>query len=384
MKGVALIGTGAIAAIHTDAYAQFADRCRIRTLCDIYPEKADAFARDKGLHDVDILSDYKQAIDRSDIDLVSVCLPPSSHAEVTIFALRAGKNVLVEKPMAPSLAECDAMLVAAEESGRKLSVVSQNRFRTPMLRLKGLIDSGAAGKILHTTVNSFWWRGQSYYDLWWRGTWEKEGGGCTLNHAVHHADLLLWMLGSPEKVYAYFANLNHANSETEDFSTALFVYADGSVSQLNASLIHHGEEQEMIMQAEKARFSVPWKVTASTSLENGFPQNDPKTEEHLFKLYESVPASAHEGHTAQIDNVLSTLESDVELLVDGNAGRRTLELILGIYKSAHSRSMVDLPLDESDPFYRSETMMAVVPHFHEKSISKSNFKTTPITLGRKL
>lgn len=118
---------------------------------------------------------------RDDVDLVSVCTPPSSHKDLTIALLRSGKNVLVEKPMAPSVADCDQMLAAARESGRTLSVIAQNRFRNDLASVKEAIDSGLLGPVAHARVDSAWWRGLPYYDLDWRGTWESEGGGPTLN-----------------------------------------------------------------------------------------------------------------------------------------------------------------------------------------------------------
>jgi len=382
MINVAVFGTGAVARIHIDGYLSFFDRCRIKALCDIFPDKAEGLAKEKGLQEVLIFNDYRKALELEDIDLVSICLPPSVHSEVSISSLSAGKHVLVEKPMASSLEECDAMLVSKELSGKKLAVVSQNRFQTSMMRMKRLLDLRAAGKILHTTVNSYWWRGENYYDLWWRGTWEKEGGGCTLNHAVHHVDLLRWMLGMPEEVSAFFTNLHHSNSETEDFSATLLKYHDGSVAQLNASLVHHGEEQEMIFQCEKARISVPWKVVASTAKENGFPQDDPETVETLQQLYDSIPPCVNRGHTAQIEEMLNCLELGSEPSVTGYDGREALELILGIYKAASSRSIVSFPLKKSDPFYRKDTMIPLMPHFHKKTRTRDNFSPSKITLGR--
>ena len=148
--------------------------------------------------------------------------------------------------MATSLEECDAMIRAAAQNGKLLSVVAQNRYKTAMMKLKAVLDSGLAGKILHAQVDSFWWRGANYYDLWWRGTWEKEGGGCTLNHAVHHIDLFQWMVGIPDEIQAVIRNINHENSEVEDFSTAVLLYNDGKVGQINSSLVHHGENQRLI------------------------------------------------------------------------------------------------------------------------------------------
>jgi len=383
MTGVAILGTGAIARVHVDAYKQFSERCSIRSLCDIYPEKAQALAGEKGLEAASCHADYKLAIDRPEVDLVSICLPPSAHTETAIFALEAGKHVLLEKPMAPSLEECDAILAAADRSGARLSVVSQNRFQTTMFRLRQVLDSGLAGRILHAVVNSYWWRGQNYYDLWWRGTWEKEGGGCTLNHAVHHVDLLLWLMGMPKSVSARFTNLNHDNSETEDFSTALLSYQTGTLAQLTASLVHHGEEQELIFQCEKARISFPWKVCASVPLENGFPRKDIETEKLIQEAHDSLKPLPLEGHAGQIGNLLDAIQTGSPLLVDGTAGRNTLELIMGIYKSAQSGSETIFPIQETDPFYRSSTMLPLLPRFHQKTRSTDNFLPSDISLGRK-
>lgn len=384
MIGVAIVGTGAIAGVHVDAYQQFPDRCEIRALSDITSAKAERLAKEKNLESAKVYADFRATIDRPEIDLVSICVPPSVHAEIAVYALNAGKHVLVEKPMASSLEQCDAMLAAAERTGRRLSVVAQNRFKTPMVRMKRILEDRRAGRIFHVTVNSYWWRGQSYYDLWWRGTWQQEVGGCTINHAVHHADLLLWMMGLPEKVIAYFANLNHLNSETEDFSTAVLVYPNGFVAQLTASLVHHGEEQEMVFQAEKARISIPWKICASTELDNGFPQQDAETERILQELYESIPPCRHDGHAGQVENVLTSIAFGDDLVVDGLAGRRTVELIMGIYKAAQSGSAVSLPLSKRDPFYRTETMLPLMPRFHRKTRSRDDFDTSTITLGRQV
>lgn len=382
MIGVSILGTGAISRIHVDSYSAFPDRCAVRSLCDRQPEKAQALAQEKELPSPQCFTDYRQAVDRNDIDLVSICLPPSIHAEAAVFALNSGKHVLIEKPMACSLEECDMILDAARANGKMVSVVAQNRFLNPMMRLRHVLSCGEAGKILHAAVNSYWWRGENYYDLWWRGTWEQESGGCTINHAVHHADLLLWMMGMPEEVQAFFTNLNHQNSETEDFSASVLKYKDGSVAQLTASLVHHGEEQEIVFQCEKARISFPWKVAASTPLENGFPLRDEETEKNLHKLYEAVPPLEHEGHTAQIDNMLASVETGSRPAVDGEAGKNTLELIFGIYKSAQSQSPVTFPIAKDDPFYRSETMLPLLPRFYKKTKSVDSFSTTSITLGR--
>ena len=381
MIGTAIIGSGAVAEIHMQAFRAFPDRCEVRVLADLYPEKAEKLAKSHGIS-ASVCKDYREAVSRGDIDLVSVCLPPSVHAEVAIAALEAGKHVVVEKPMASSLEECDAMIRAAGKSGRILASISQNRYKIPMMKIKKILESGTAGRVLHATANSSWWRGQSYYDLWSRGTWKAEAGGCTMNHAVHHIDLLRWALGMPEEVTAVFTNANHDNSETEDLSIAILNYPNGALAQITASIVDHGEEQELVFQTERARISVPWRVRACRSLENGFPEGDPDTERELQGLYDSLPAIPYEGHPGQIDNILQAIEGKAPLLVDGREGRATLELIMGIYKAAATRTPVRFPLQTDDPVYRKETMLALMPRFHQKYRNIENFKTSTITLGR--
>lgn len=232
MIRVAIIGTGNIANAHVRAYLKFPQRCKIVALVDIVPEKAQAMKEKYGL-DAQVYDDHQQILSRGDIDLADVCTPPFAHASIAINCLRSGKNVVCEKPMAASLAECDAMLRARDESGKKLSIIAQNRFRQPISNLKSLLDSGLAGRVLSARIQSDWWRGHCYYDLWWRGTWEKEGGGCTLNHAVHHIDMLCWMMGLPQRVTSVLANVAHDNAEVEDLSLSILQYP-GALVQLMA------------------------------------------------------------------------------------------------------------------------------------------------------
>jgi predicted dehydrogenase len=285
--------------------------------------------------------------------------------------------------MATSLEECDQMLAAAKTSGKLLSIVAQNRFRTPMMKLKRVLDSGVAGKILHAQVDSFWWRGSNYYDLWWRGTWEKEGGGCTMNHAVHHIDLFQWMMGGvPQTLQAISANLSHENSEVEDFATAVLQYANGSVGQITASLVHHGEEQQLVFQCEKAKVAVPWALKAFQQKENGFPEEDAATTAAVQAFYDQLPDVQLAGHDGQIANFLNAIMGKENLLVDGAEGRKTLELITAIYQSSHLEQKVTLPLQSDAPFYTRQGVLKHARHFHEKTRSVENFAKDDISFGR--
>jgi len=376
---VAIIGTGAISSSHIEAYLTFPQRCRIVAVVDIYPEKA---ARQVAAYHLDavVADDVREVLEGRGIQLASVCTPPGTHAPISIELLEHGIHTLCEKPMAASLQECDAMLAAAQRAGATLSVVAQNRFRTPMMRLKHLLDAGVAGRVLHAQVDSYWWRGPSYYDLWWRGTWEKEGGGCTLNHAVHHVDALQWMVGMPVEVQAMMANVAHDNAEVEDLSVAVMRFESGAIGQLTSSVVHHGQNQQIVFQTDKAKVGVPWDVYASTPRPNGFPERDQATEAALTDYYEALPSLVHQGHVGQVDDVLSALERDGRgPLIDGLEGRKTLEIVTALYKSAITSQRVVLPVRSDDLFFTKEGLLAAAPHFHEKSVMVSEFTDNQIT-----
>ena len=368
MIKVAIVGTGGISHAHINAWMKFPERCKIVALVDIIPGKAQRVKEQYQL-DADVYPDHHDILPL-DIDVVDVCTPPFSHAEISINALRNGKNVVCEKPMAASLQECDEMLRARDESGKRLSIIAQNRFREPIRNLKALLDSGMAGKIRSAQINSFWFRGHSYYDLWWRGTWEKEGGGCTLNHAVHHIDMLGWMMGLPERVTSVLANTGHDNAEVEDLSVSIMEYPE-ALATVTASVVHHGEEQELIFQCEKAKVSAPYDVFASIPQPNGFPLKEPDMEfrKRADEFISKLPAIRYEMHDGQLENVLSALETGHDVAITGEDGRRTIELITAIYKAGAMHQTAELPLQPDDPFYTVEGIRNHVPHFYKKTAS---------------
>lgn len=378
MIRVAIVGTGNISHAHVNAYLKFPERCKIVALVDIVPEKAQRMKEKYGL-DAQVYDDHQKILPLDDIDLVDVCTPPYVHASISVNCLKSGKNVVCEKPMAASLEECDAMLRARDESGKKLSIIAQNRFRQPIADLKALLDSGLAGPVRSCQVDSFWWRGHCYYDLWWRGTWEKEGGGCTLNHAVHHIDMLCWMMGLPQKVTSILANVAHDNAEVEDLSASILQYP-GALAQLTASVVHHAEEQQLVFQCEKAKIAAPFACYASVSKPNGFPERDEELEKQITDYAAALPRVKWEGHDGQLENVLTAIENDAPVAITGEEGRRTIELITSIYKAGTLGQTVELPLQKDDPFYSVEGIMKSVPHFYEKTTSTSDLEGE-ITLG---
>lgn len=376
---VAIIGTGGISNAHIGAYLKFPERCKIVALVDIVPEKAEQMKARYGLTDARVYASHKDILGRDDIDLADVCTPPYVHASISIDCLRAGMNVVCEKPMAASLEECDAMIKARDESGKKLSIIAQNRFRQPIRNLKALLDSGIAGKVRSAQVDSFWWRGHCYYDLWWRGTWKTEGGGCTLNHAVHHIDMLLWMMGLPETVTSVLGNVAHDNAEVEDLSMSILRYP-GALAQLTASVVHHGEEQQLVFQCEKAKIAAPFQCFASLSKPNGFPERNEALEREIADFTDAQPRIRWEGHDGQLENVFTALETGGPVAIGGEDGRRTIELITAVYQSGATGQTVRLPISRDDPFYTVAGMMAHMPHFYEKTTAAASLDGD-ITLG---
>lgn len=382
MLNVAVVGTGNIAPAHISALLAFPERCRIVALCDIYPEKARAMKERFGL-DCEIFDDHEIML-ASDIriDVVHVCTPPYTHAEIAINSMNAKKSVVVEKPMATCLEECDEMLAAEAKNSVTMCCIAQNRFRDPISKLKAIVDSGKAGKPLMAHVNSLWWRGHCYYDLWWRGLWEKEGGGCTLNHAVHHIDMINWFRGElPIEVTSVLSNVAHDNAEIEDLSFSVLRYRDGFMADITASVVHHGEEQGLVFQCERAKLETPWDVYASASLSNGFPRRDNELEAQLNADYDMIPPLSYEGHTGEIDNFMTALENGTRPMITGVDGRRTVELITAIYKSGSKKQTVTLPISKDDEFYTFSGLLANAPRFHKKTASVENFTNGDITLG---
>lgn len=385
MINVAIVGTGNIANMHVQGLLEFPERCRIVALCDIYPEKAEAMKEKYKLKDCEIFADHKSMLASGlRIDVVHVCTPPYVHSSISIDSMDAGCNVLCEKPMAASVEECRKMLDCEKKNGVILGIIAQNRFRNGVYKLKKLLDSGLAGKVCFAEVESAWWRAHSYYDLWWRGTWEKEGGGPTLNHAVHHIDMLNWMMGrEPSGVIAMLSNVMHDNAEVEDISVACVKYGDNSMARILSSVIHHGEEQGITLQCEKAKIAVPFDVKAETGQANGFPKEGGNTAliKEITEYYNSIPNLKYEGHTGEIDNYLSAIETGTRPLITGEDGMRTIELITAIYAAGITKRQVEMPISMDCEFARTGTIVREAPHFYKKKESVENFEEESFTVG---
>lgn len=353
MTGVGIIGTGSISESHIRAYQQFSGRCRIAALYARTPEKA--VKKKEAFHlDAKVYTDYRKLLEDPEVQLVSICLPPYLHAGVAVECMYAGKHVLLEKPMAPSLEECDRMLAVQKSTGCYLGIVSQNRYRKEHLFLKKMVESKAIGSVLSGEVKSCWYRGNAYYAPKWRGNWETEGGGCILNHAIHQIDLMNWILGKPCEVYAVMKNLGHPGSEVEDMAAAILRYSSGAVFTLNVSLVSHGEEQSIRLQGTKAALTVPFAVESCIENEAGFPKENGELKDLLNREYQSMEDFHFSDFAGQIDMVLKALETGKNGGVTGRDGRAAVEVATALYESAVTKTAVKLPINERSDFYSSE------------------------------
>jgi UDP-N-acetyl-2-amino-2-deoxyglucuronate dehydrogenase len=229
---IALVGPGKVAHLHAQAVQQ-TPGTTLAAVCGRNPDRTAAFAAQYNAPSYTSVADM---IAREGIDVCVVLTPHPNHRAPTIEALEAGAHVLVEKPLAASLADCDAMIAAAERTGRTLSVISQRRFYAPSQRIRAAIDTGKIGRPVLGLVQMLAWRDEAYYKSDpWRGSWEHEGGGVLVNQAPHQLDMLLWYMGEVESVFGQWRNVNHPYIEVEDTAVAIVQFKNGGLGNIVAS-----------------------------------------------------------------------------------------------------------------------------------------------------
>ena len=229
---IAVIGPGKVAHLHAKAALQTPDT----ELVAVYGRtrsKAEEFARQ---YDIRAYDDVQEMVSQEKVDLCLVCTTHPAHREPTVAALNAGSHVLVEKPLASTLEDCDAMMEAAERNNRYLGVISQRRFYAPSMRIRDAIDTGTIGKPVLGVVQMYGWRDEAYYKSdAWRGTWADEGGGVLVNQSPHQLDLLLWYMGDIDEVYGVWRNLNHPYIEVDDTALAIVKFKNGGLGNIIVS-----------------------------------------------------------------------------------------------------------------------------------------------------
>jgi len=352
-----IVGPGKVAQLHAQAIREIPGAL-LSGVCSRNLERANTFAAGYGATGYD---DVTTMVKEEGLNLVIICTPHPNHLLPVKEAVHAGAHVLVEKPLASTLADCDAMIGAARDAGRMLGVISQRRWYPPVVRVRKAIEEGLIGKPILATVNMLGWRDEAYYQSDpWRGTWEMEGGGVMVNQAPHQLDLLCWLMGPVEEVYGRWANLNHPYIEVEDTALAIVKFRSGALGNIVLSNSQkpgiygkvqiHGENGASVgAQTEGGAMFIAGMAPITEPA-----VNDLWTipgEEHLLELFVSEDRKLFEEVDPmvyfirkQIEEYLEALELGRPPLVTGEDGRRTVELFTAIYRSTRDNLPIKFPL----------------------------------------
>ena len=346
---VAVVGAG-IGGRHVEGYNANPELFEVAVICDRDAGRAAELAKQVTGGTPEIHGDYDDALlARPDIDIIDICLPPFLHADAIARALRAGKDVVCEKPLVGSLAEVDILEKIVAETGRTLMPVFQVRFGNGLARARHLMRTGAAGRVFVATAQTHWSRGSDYYAIKWRGTRAYELGGAFLGHAIHIHDMLASLLGPVRRVSAMMTTRVNA-IETEDCGGATLEMADGSIAVLSVTLGSADEVSRLRVMCENVTMEGHGEVYASSKEPWHFIPKAPKDQAWLDAALVGA-AVGQEGFARQFEAFHAALQAGTPPPVTVAEARASLELITAIYHSARTGERVDLPLARHHPGY---------------------------------
>jgi predicted dehydrogenase len=349
--GFGIVGCGMIANFHAKAIEHIRG-AKIVACYDTYAPGAEKFAAaNKCKHYVTL----KEMLADPAVDIITICTPSGAHRDPAVAAANAGKHVIVEKPLEITLKRCDAIIGACRKNKVKLATIMPSRFSPANIALKEAIEQKRFGKLTLGDTYVKWWRTQEYYDSGgWRGTWALDGGGAYMNQAIHNVDLIYWFMGDVDEVAAVTDTLAHQRIEVEDVGVAAVRYKSGALGTIEAATSAypgllkkteiHGTQGTVIVEqddilmwefAQKSKQDAVIRRKFAKRVSGTGGASDPK-------------AISYVGHMEQIKDFLHALETGGQPLVDGEEGRKSVEIILAIYKSSWTGKHVKLPLT-SDP-----------------------------------
>jgi len=335
----ALLGCGRIAKRHAELLTGVIPGARLIAVCDSESIKAQTFGEK---YSVDWFTSMTEMMTVASPDVVSVLTPSGLHGEHVLKLAEFGKHIVVEKPMALRLDDADAMIAACDFFGCRLFVVKQNRFNVPVLKLREAINKNRFGKLIMGTVRVRWCRPQAYYDQDpWRGTWALDGGVLT-NQASHHVDLLEWMMGDVESVYAKSITAL-ADIEAEDTIIVLLKFRNGALGCIEATTAIRPKDLEGSISILGEHGSVEIGGFAVNQMKT-WQFSDPTEDDiDVIEKYSVNPPNVYGfGHQSYYEHVIKCLGAGHQQLVDGLEGRRSLELINAIYESVETGQEVFL------------------------------------------
>ncbi|WP_101723326.1 Gfo/Idh/MocA family protein [Eggerthella timonensis] len=344
---VAIIGCGRIALNHVKAVE--ANGLELAALCDVVPGKAEGLLERAAwaCPAPKIFEGYREMLAAvPEIGLVAIATESGEHARIALDCIDAGKNVIIEKPIALSMADADEIVRRAGERGVKVSACHQNRFNVAVRHARRAVEEGRFGRMSHGSVHVRWNRGRGYYDQApWRGTWAQDGG-CLMNQCIHGIDLLRWMMGGEVvSVYAQTRRRFHDYLEAEDVGVAVLSFADGSVATVEgtSNVFPRNLEETLYLFGEAGTVKIGGTSTNNVDVWDFADERE--GDEAIAGLEEPTSNVYGNGHAALYADVVEAIRDDRAPYVDAKAGRDALEVVLAIYKSQRTGLPVELPLE---------------------------------------
>ena len=341
-----LIGCGRIATNHIKAAVN--NKLQIPAMCDIKPEAMEALLAKHGLEgdgSIRRYTDYRRMLEENDIRLVAIATESGLHAQIALDCIDAGVNVIIEKPMAMSMADADEIIRRSKAKGVKVCACHQNRFNTAVQEMHRALDEGRFGRLSHGSIHVRWNRNWNYYaQAPWRGTWAQDGG-CLMNQCIHGIDLLRWMMGDEvDEVYGVTRQQFHDYLECEDVGMAVVKFRNGAIGTIEGTTNVYPKnlEETLYLFGEQGTVKLGG---ASTNHIDVWEFADERDEDERNKgLREATSNVYGNGHTALYADMIDAILYDRPPYVDAVAGRNALELVLAIYQSAISEKPVKFPL----------------------------------------
>lgn len=342
----ALIGCGRIATNHMKAAIN--NNLEIAAVCDVLPEKMEELLAKHELQNDDTIKryeDYKKMIEEVKPELVSISTESGIHAEIALYCIEKGVNLIIEKPMAMSIEDADKIIKLSEEKGVKVSACHQNRFNVAIQQLRKAVESGRFGKLSHGSIHVRWNRNQGYYDqASWRGTWAQDGGAL-MNQCIHGIDLLRWMMGDEiEEIYGATRQQFHDYLEAEDVGMAVVKFKNGAIGTIEGTTNVYPKNLEETLYIFGKNGTVKIGGTSTNNIDVWDFADETEEDSQNKGLKEETSNVYGNGHTSLFADVIDAIETDRTPYVDAVAGRNALEVILSIYKSQKTGQAVKLPL----------------------------------------
>jgi len=346
--GFGVIGCGAIAPWHAGSILNVPD-AELVAVCDIVRERAEALSEGHGSPRV--YTDYREMLADPQVDAVCICAPSGMHAEMGIEAAKAGKHILTEKPIDITLPKIDEFIQTAHNCNVKLGVIFQRRTSSLWRMIREVVASGILGKLILGDVYMKYYRGQEYYDSSdWRGTWALDGGGALMNQGVHCVDLMRWIMGPVDTVFAHADHLVR-KIEVEDTAVAAVKFKNGAFGVIEAATsVYPGMDHRLEFHGEKGTIAVHGETITKWDLPEGAPDlsgasgSESGVDIKVGTARSSPTPVAMAGHKTLIADLVSSIKEDRDPLVTGEEARKSIEIILGIYRSAGTQQPVGFPL----------------------------------------